>query len=189
MTGAGATIAWALLIEPHLGAVGSAPWTDAAVGTSFAALLTLALAVCTTGLVRTVTPASVCVFAAGGLLLATVPLAAVGGDGAPYARGGIVDVLWLAAITLCGAAALHPSMTNLGAAEERRDSHLPRAWIGGLVALALVPASMLAVDAIRGGQLGMLAAIAISIALVVLVVLRLRGVLEFAEAARSSGST
>ena len=183
VAGAGATVAWALLVEPHLEAVAPRPWTGLAVGTLFAALLLLGLAVCTTGLVRTVTPASVGIFVSGGLLLATVPLAAVGGAGAPYARGGIVDSLWLAAVALCGAAALHPSMTSLGAAEEDRGSHLPRAWIAGLVALALVPVSMLAVDAIRAGQLGMLAAIAVSILLVVLVVLRLGGVLELQKSA------
>jgi diguanylate cyclase (GGDEF)-like protein/PAS domain S-box-containing protein len=149
----------------------------------FAALLVLALAVCTTGLVGAMTPAAVGFFAGGGLLLATVPFAAVGSVGAPFARGGLVDALWLAALVLCGAAALDPSMAHFGDAERDHDSQLPRAWLVGLVSLALVPATMLAVESIRGGHLGMLASIAVSILLVVLVVLRLGDVLELQKTA------
>jgi diguanylate cyclase (GGDEF)-like protein/PAS domain S-box-containing protein len=178
VVGAAATAAWVLLVEPRVGAISSAPWLSATVGATFAALVVLALAVATAGLVITVTPASVLVLGAGGLLLATVPAVTVAADGAPYGRGGVLDTLWLAAVVSWGAAALHPSMAALGAGDREGDSRLPRAWLAGLVSLALVPAGMLVVESVRGGHLGMLAAIAMSVALVVLVVLRLGNVLE-----------
>ncbi len=178
VTGAAATIAWTLFVEPHLSAIDTAPWTAAAVGTTFVALLLVALAVCTTVLVRDVTPASIGVVAGAVCLLAAVPRAAIASAGAPYARGGLIDVLWLAALVLCATAALHPSMAGLGGTEQGHGSNLSRAWVGGLVSLALVPSSMIALEAIRGGHLGMLAAITASVALVVLVVLRLSEVLE-----------
>ena len=178
VTGAAATAAWVLLVEPRAETVVTSSWTRVAVGAMFAALVLLGLAVCTTGFVRTVTPASVFVFAGGALLLAIAPLAAIGGAGAPYPRGGVVDALWLASLGLIGAAALHPSMRELGAAEHHRDPHLRRAWLVGLVSLALVPATMLVVESVRGGHLGLLVAIAASVLLVVLVVLRLGDVVE-----------
>src|SRR5262245_38578481 len=177
VTGAAATGAWVLLVEPNASDVLTSPWTAAAVGGMFAALVLLGLAVCMTGLVRAVTPASAAVFVGGGLLVATLPFAAVE-SAAPYAQGGIVDALWLVALGLIGAAALDPSMAMLGAAEDDHEPHLRRAWFAALVSLSLVPATMLVVESVRGGHLGLLVSIAASVLLVVLVVLRLGDVLE-----------
>src|SRR5215471_5165080 len=180
VTGAAATGAWVLLIEPHASAVLESPWTAGAIGAMFGALLVLALAVCTTGLVRSLTPASVGVFAGGALLLVAVPLASVGAQ-APYARGGALDALWLFGLGLLGAAALHPSMIMLGDKEDDREPQLRRAWLAALVSLALVPASMLAVESLREGDLGLLVAIAACVLLVLLVALRLGDVVELQQ--------
>jgi diguanylate cyclase (GGDEF)-like protein/PAS domain S-box-containing protein len=183
VTGAGATAAWVLLVEPHVGAVRTAPLTALTVAGMFVALVSLGLAVCTAVLLRSITPATAGIAAGGALLVASVPWAAIGGLGAPYPRGGALAIVWLAALCLIGAAALDPSMDSVGVGNRELDSHLSRAWLAGLVSLALVPASMLVVEAVRAGHLGMLAAVAASVALVVLVVLRLGDVLELQRSA------
>ncbi len=178
VTGAAATAGWVLLVEPHVDAMRSSPLTAVVVGGLFIALVGVALAACTTALLASVTPAAIGVFAGALLLLTSAPWTVIHGAGAPYGRGGLADTLWLAAVSLIGAAALDPTLGDLGISGRDRDSHLPRAWLVGLVSLALVPASMLVVEAIRAGRLGMLAAIAASVGLVVLVVLRLGDVVE-----------
>jgi diguanylate cyclase (GGDEF)-like protein/PAS domain S-box-containing protein len=183
LTGAGATAAWALLVEPHVDSVRSAPLMALTVAGMFVALVSVGLAVCTTVLLRDVTRAAIALVAAGTLLIASVPSAAISGLGAPYARGGALDLAWLAAICLIGAAALDPSMQDVGGSDRNLDSQLSRAWLVSLVSLALVPASMLVVESIRAGHFGMLATVASSVGLVVLVVFRLGDVLELQRTA------
>ena len=99
----------------------------------------------------------------GGLLLADRTARRIGGRRSVRPRRS-VDVVWLRPSS---SAALQRSTLRWrcsAAADRDHDSHLPAPWLVGLVSLALVPSSMLALDSIRRGHLGMLAAIAVSVA-------------------------
>jgi signal transduction histidine kinase len=68
-----------------------------------------------------------------------------------YSAGSWIDVIWLAGYLCTGAAALHPSMANLGAAARPDEPGLTRLRVGALALAALTAPAVLAVEASFGG--------------------------------------
>jgi signal transduction histidine kinase len=101
-----------------------------------------------------------------------------------YARGAGVDAAWMLSYVLWAAAALHPSMRELGRPRRRPALHVSN-WRIALLAAALlvVPLSMI-VQRLRGKPLDVYEIAGLATVLAVLVVARLTGILRALERLR-----
>jgi signal transduction histidine kinase/uncharacterized membrane protein (UPF0136 family) len=98
-----------------------------------------------------------------------------------YTAGSWVDVVWLVGYLCTGAAALHPSMANLGATTRRDEPGLTRLRLGALGVAALTAPVVLALDAALGEVQHTVAIVVGAAVLPLLALARLAGVLRELE--------
>lgn len=100
---------------------------------------------------------------------------------ASYTAGDWLDVGWLVAYVLWGAAALHPSMRELSIARERDQPRTGPLRLALLVAALVTAPMLLLVQHVRHVHLDIPAVVIAAVAVSVLVVLRLAGIMRALE--------
>jgi len=92
--------------------------------------------------------------------------------------GGVIDLVWVAAYVLTGAAALHPSMRTLTEKGGRRRSDFTRRRLAALTLAVLIAPCTLAAQLLLGVPVTGWAVVASSIALFLLVVARMYAAIQ-----------
>ncbi|HZO49017.1 MAG TPA: EAL domain-containing protein [Gaiellaceae bacterium] len=182
VTAAVALAAWVLVAEPSIDFVTASPQRGVGIAYLFGGLAVLCVASCATLLAWTPDIAGACLAVAGMLELALVPRSALAGEAA-QAQGGGARFAALVALVLVAAGALHPSMTGPEESARRVELAIPRRRLTVLVGAGFVPAAMLALEAVRSGRLTLLATVAASVVLLLLLVTRLGDLLAGRERA------
>ncbi|HEY6608376.1 MAG TPA: GGDEF domain-containing protein, partial [Candidatus Limnocylindria bacterium] len=111
------------------------------------------------------------------LLLSDIPYAVMTVAGG-YETGHIVELGWLAASVLWGAAALHPSMAHVADPVESAEARLPAWRLALLAGASLMAPAVLVIEAATGRPIDVAAVAAGSVLLFLLVIARLGGVVR-----------
>jgi len=111
------------------------------------------------------------------LLLADFPYAVMSVEGG-YETGHIVEIGWLAASVLWGAAALHPSMRRVAEPVEASETQLPPWRLALLAGASLMAPGVLVIDALTGRPVDVPVVAAGCVILFLLVIARLGGLVS-----------
>ncbi len=111
------------------------------------------------------------------LLLSDVPYAVMTVAGG-YETGHVVELGWLVASVLWGAAALHPSMAHVADPVEMGEAHLPAWRLALLAAASLMAPAVMVIEALTGRPIDVVVVAAGSVLLFLLVIARLGGVVR-----------
>ncbi|HJU47320.1 MAG TPA: GGDEF domain-containing protein, partial [Gaiellaceae bacterium] len=111
------------------------------------------------------------------LLLSDFPYAVMVLEGT-YATGNIVELGWLVAAVLWGAAALHPSMRRVAEPVEVREARLPTWRLALLAAASLMAPAVLVIEGLAGRPIDIPAIAGGCVLLFLLVIARLGGVVR-----------
>ena len=119
---------------------------------------------------------------AGGLLVLTADIAFALVTLTSSYGGGALDLVWLSAYCLMGAAALHPSMRSLSEPVAERPVSLTRRRLVLLTLAGLTAPGTLAVQLLLGGDLDAWAVVVGSVVMFLLVTARMAGLLRRLQA-------
>ena len=111
------------------------------------------------------------------LLLSDFPYAVMSVEGG-YETGHIVEIGWLAASILWGAAALHPSMGRVAEPVEAGETHLPPWRLALLAGASLMAPGVLVIDTVTGRPVDVPVVAAGCVILFLLVIARLGGLVN-----------
>ena len=111
------------------------------------------------------------------LLLSDVPYAVMTVAGG-YETGHVVELGWLVASVLWGAAALHPSMAHVADPVEVGEARLPAWRLALLAAASLMAPAVMVIEALTGRPIDVVVVAAGSVLLFLLVIARLGGVVR-----------
>ena len=111
------------------------------------------------------------------LLLSDIPYAVMTVAGG-YETGHVVELGWLVASVLWGAAALHPSMAHVADPVEMGEARLPAWRLGLLAAASLMAPAVMVIEALTGRPIDVVVVAAGSVLLFLLVIARLGGVVR-----------
>ncbi|MGH3036571.1 MAG: sensor histidine kinase [Gaiellaceae bacterium] len=152
VTVAAGLVAWVFLIEPYA-ADASLSFMERSLSAAYPLMDVLLLALLVRLLFAPGPPSPAFALLAAGMVCtiaadATFVWLELSGG---YSAGSWIDAVWLVGYMCTGAAALHPSMANLGAAARPDEAGLTRLRRAALVAAALTAPAVLAVEASLGG--------------------------------------